>query len=150
MMRGPYNKSSLAKKIGGNRNRVYEIMKELEDTRTVYLKYVMGPHYSLVPIVAFGKGESSNLQRFAQAFPFSILYFLSDVENQEKYILAFYRVPPKYVSTVGRRIKAVNGIIHFGLDLDYAETSPRYLPYFSKGTWKLKPLPRPENTLQHS
>ncbi len=147
MMKEPYNKSTVAKKMGGNRNKVYSIITELEKTKTVYLKYVMAPHHSLVPLTLFGQGNLSEYRKYAQILPFSVLYFLKDIETNETNTLSFYRIPAKYITTVGRSLKRIKGTHHFDIDFETSGTSPRYAPHFSKGTWKLKPLPRPKTRI---
>ncbi|RMG41067.1 MAG: hypothetical protein D6732_02810 [Methanobacteriota archaeon] len=146
MMRGPYKRSTLADKFRHNRNKVYSVISDLEETRTVYLKYMMTPHQSLIPLTLIGKGGWSECQKYAKALPFAVLHSLEDFETKRKHTLAFFRVPPKYIPTIGKRLMEIKGTYHFALDLEPAETSPKYTPYFSKGTWKLKPLPQPKNT----
>ncbi len=146
MMKGPYKKSKIAYSFQKSRNYVYSIMKELEETKTVYLRYVMVMHYSLTPLfaivpIANSKQEQTLTKSYFSRQPYSIIYRGENLITGERMAIAFLGLPPKQVNGFLKALQENFPNAKWLLAPGLYGTYPKFSYQFKKGNLKLRPLP---------
>lgn len=150
MMKKPYTKNDIFKVLGGNRNKLIEIINQIEESKIVQLQYVMPFFDDLISVLVIYRGMLYNdfIQNIASIVPLSINYVFeqtrgSSFKNDSNLIgLSFLSIPNMYIKQIQSQVLDLDSHAQFGLFPLNISTAVNFDIKPTHSGWKFIKIPR--------